>query len=179
MTRQAWIVVAVLVAALLVGGGAYVAITREQMAELLRAAFARYGLPEAWGEAFGRTESRLNPRAVSPVGAADDKLGRAYGATQITRRLLELVGGPSAEVLGASPDLQAEWTARLVAEGAAVKFRADGSSYLVRYGRPASLEDAGAVWNAGRRTFAELGPQHVTRVTYVPRLLAAYEEATA
>lgn len=176
MSRTGWLLVGLAALLLLAAGGAAVYVSRKQMADLLRASFARYGLDPEWGPAFGEVESRLNPSARSPAGASDDKLGGAFGSTQITARLLELVGGPSPAALLADPALQAEWTARLVAEGACVKFRADGTPYLKRWGRPGSLEDAAAVWNAGRQTFAELGPSHRTRLKYVPDLLAAYGE---
>lgn len=157
---------------------AIVALDKRKMAGLLRAAFERHGLPPAWGEALGRKESNLDSSAVSPKGAADDKLGGAYGATQITAELLRQFGGPSVAELRRSPELQAETTAELVDQGAALR-RIDGAWSIVFYGPPASLEDMGAVWNAGVRTFAELGPSHVTRAKYVPALRADLARAVA
>ena len=169
------LVVALLV--LFAGGAAVVVVVnREKMAQLLRDAFARHGLDPTWGEAFGVVESNLNPKARNESGP-DATLGGSYGATQMSRVLLSLAGGPTPEELLQDPALQAEWTARLVSEGAAVHF-VHGSPVLVRYGSPASLEDAGAVWNAGRQTFAELPVSHVTRTSYVPKLLAAAADAS-
>lgn len=179
MSRRAWLVVA-LVALLVIGGGtvAIVAADRRRMAALLRAAFQRHGLPPAWGEALGRAESGLDSSAVSPAGAADDALGGAYGATQITAELLRQAGGPSVAELRRSPELQAEWTAELVSQGAALVRSGAGWS-IVFYGPPGSIEDLAARWNAGRRTFAELGPSHVTRTRYLPRLLASLAGAAS
>lgn len=180
MSREGWILVAAGVALLVIGGGtvAVITIDKRRMAALLRAAFQRHGLPPAWGEALGRQESGLDSSAVSPKGAADDKLGRAWGATQITAELLRQFGGPSTAELLRSPELQAETTAALVENGAALK-RINGTWSIVFYGKPATIEDMGAVWNAGRRTFAELEASHVTRKNYVPSLRVHLARALA
>lgn len=156
---------------------ALIAADRRRMAQLLRAAFQRHGLPAAWGEALGRKESGLNSAAVSPRGASDDLLGRAWGSTQITAELLRQFGGPSTAELLRSPELQAETTAALVEQGACLR-KVAGAWTIVFLGKPATIEDMGAIWNAGRH-FAELGAAHVTRVSYVPQLRADLARALA
>jgi hypothetical protein len=151
---------------LLVGGGvAIVAIDRTKMARLLREAFKRHGLPESWGEAIGRTESNLVSTAKVLTGS-DGARGGAFGATQITWKTLEAHnGGPvgfTPEQFLASPELQAEWSAR-----------------IMKAGHPLTIEDAGSWWNAGRARFADLGSTHVTRVQYVPRLRANLAKSQA
>lgn len=160
MPRWAWIVGGVALVALL-GGGAVI-YSRSKIAALLRDAFRRYGLPPAWGEALGRVESGLRAGAVNLSGP-DGARGGAWGPTQITEKTARAHGytGPIAD-LTTDPALAAEWTARIAAAG-----------------RPATLDDLGAWWNAGRRTAAQLPPGHVTLTTYLPRLRAAASEAEA
>jgi Tfp pilus assembly protein PilX len=157
--KRGTIIVLAIVAVLVLGGGtvALVAIDKRRMAALLREAFRKAGLPPEWAEAIGRQESGLVSTAVNRSGA-DGERGGAYGATQITwRTLLAHAGGEvsfSPDEFLSRPELQAEWTARIMAAGA-----------------PQTIEDAGAWWNAGRKRFADLGPTHVTRTTYVPSLV--------
>jgi hypothetical protein len=162
VSARAWILVAVLVAALALGGGAAVVISRAELARVLREAFARYKLPAAWGEALGRVESNLTMAAKVLTGS-DGARGGAWGPTQITERTARAHGytGPM-DALTEDPALAAEWTARIAAAG-----------------RPATIEDLGAWWNAGRTTFGALPADHVTRTNYVPRLVAALGKATS
>lgn len=157
MSRKAWIVLGALVVLLVLGGGvAYYTATREKMRELLRAAALRHGLPPTWLEAIGYVESGWNSAATNYTGG-DLARGGAVGATQITIQTAKAHGftGTAAELLG-SPELQAEWTGRIAAAG-----------------KPLTIEDLGAWWNAGRRTASALPAGHVTLTTYIPRLRAA------
>jgi hypothetical protein len=162
--RAHWIALAVVAGLVLLGGGsvAYVAIERRRMAELLREAFRKAGLPPAWGEALGMVESNLNSIATNKTGA-DLKRGGAYGPTQITEKTARAYGfkGSMDELLQ-NPALAAEWTARIAAAG-----------------KPKTIDDLGAWWNAGRVSFALLDPSHVTRTIYVPRLRAALAKVQA
>lgn len=163
MTRNAWIAVGI-VALLALGGGtaAVIVVDKRRMAELLRGAFQRHGLPAAWGEALGRVESNLTLTAKVLTGT-DGARGGAWGPTQITEKTARAHGYTGRiQALTEDAELAAEWTARIAAAG-----------------RPSTLEDLGAWWNAGRLTFSSLPAGHVTREKYVPRLREALAKATA
>lgn len=159
MTRtEALALVAAVLLAAFVGWGTVELVTREGMAEKLRAAGERYGLPGSWLVAIGWVESRLNPAAVNGA-SPDGARGGAWGATQITLRTAQAYGYTgTGEELAADPDLQAELTAKILAAG-----------------NPSTLADAGAWWNAGKKTASALPAGHVTLTTYIPRLESAIE----
>jgi hypothetical protein len=131
---------------------------RERVREALRTAFEARGLPGEWGEALGWVESRWRLGATNMSGP-DGARGGAWGPTQITEKTARAYGySGDMAAFTADPDLAAQWSATIMAAG-----------------HPATLSDAGAWWNAGRASFDALPPDHVTRVTYVPRLLAALD----
>lgn len=149
----------VIVAFLLLGTGtAVIVYNRKQIADALGAAFERVGLPWDWGVALGMVESNLSMDAVNLTGG-DLARGGAWGPTQITEKTARAHGytGPI-DALTKDLSLAAEWTARIAAAG-----------------KPKTLEDLGAWWNAGRLTASRLPEGHVTLTHYIPRLLAAYE----
>ena len=163
MSRRGLVIAGALVALLLLGGGvAYYTATKEQMRRLLREAAARHGLPPSWLEAIGLVESNLNSGATNYTGG-DLARGGALGSTQITVQTAKAHGftGTPEELLG-SPELQAEWTARIMAAG-----------------NPLTIEDAGAWWNAGRARASSLPAGHVTLTSYIPRLRAALAKVAA
>ena len=163
------IAAAVLVLGALAAGGAAVVITwdKRRMAAELRAAFERHGLPGAWGEALGRKESDLDLRAVNLTGP-DGARGGSYGPTQISAQTARAWGySGSMERLRTDGAFAAELTAQMVAAGFAER-----AGNVYSYGPPASLEELGAVWNAGRAWTDPKLPAS-TRTKYVPKLRAA------
>lgn len=158
MTRAGWIALALVAALLMIGTGAAVFYDQKQVADALRDAFERAGLPGAWGVAIGQVESRLSIRTVNMNGP-DGARGGAWGPTQITERTARAYGydGPM-EAFTTDLALAAEWTATIASAG-----------------EPRTIEDLGAWWNAGRRSADSLPPDHVTRTRYIPRLVAALE----
>jgi hypothetical protein len=153
--KWTWLALAVLAGAAL-GGGLMVAIDRKRVAKALRDAFDVAGLPPAWGEALGRVESGLKLGATNLAGP-DGKRGGAWGPTQITEKTARAYGyeGPM-EALTTDLYLAASLSARIASAGS-----------------PITIEDLGAWWNAGRRSAEQLPEGHVTRTTYIPRLVAA------
>lgn len=136
--------------------------TRRKVADALWRAFEGAGLPGAWGEAIGRVESGLS-MAARNLSGTDGARGGAWGPTQITEKTARAYGytGPM-DALNRDLDLAASLSAKIAAAG-----------------RPMTIQDLGAWWNAGKRTFDALPADHVTRTSYVPRLLAALSEALA
>lgn len=111
----------------------------------LRDAAIVHNLDPAWLDALGWVESRWNLAAVNQAGA-DGARGGAWGPTQITARTARAwgYGGPM-EDLTSDPTLAADLTAAMVADGFAER-----GGMLYHFGRPTSLAQVGAVWNAGR-----------------------------
>jgi hypothetical protein len=153
-----WIALALLAGAAL-AGGVVVAIDRKRVAQALRDAFEAAGMPGAWGEALGRVESSLSLTATNLSGP-DGARGGAWGPTQITERTARAYGyqGPMERL---TTDLD---------------FAASFSAQIASAGSPGTVEDLGAWWNAGRRSFDSLPDDHVTRLRYVPRLVNALAE---
>ena len=110
-------------------------------------------------EALGYVESRWRLSAVNKSGA-DGERGGSWGPFQLSEKTARAYGylGPMAD-LTTDPDLAAGWAARILAARPG--------------GPPQTVEDAAAWWNAGRTSFAQLGPAHITRTDYVPKALAA------
>jgi hypothetical protein len=146
---------------------------KKRNAQLIRDAFARRGLPPEWGEALARHESGLNDQATNLVGP-DGARGGSYGMTQISERTAQAFDPAlSGAMLLASPQLQADVTAAMVAEGFAER-----GDKVYRYGPPSSVEQMAAVWNAGR-TWTDPSLPASVRAAYVPDLLRELERATA
>ena len=147
---------------LLVGGGtvALVAIDREKAKRLLGDAFQKAGLPREWGIALGIVESNLTSTATNLVGP-DGARGGAWGLTQITEKTARAIGykGPMRALLE-DPSLAADLSARLASQG-----------------KPETIDDLGAWWNAGRFTAAALSDDHITKRDYIPKLRAALARA--
>lgn len=172
MSRTTTILLVVVIGALLLIGGDYM-LTRKEIRDRLWVAFDAAGYPGEWGVALGLQESDLNPRAVNMSGT-DGARGGAWGVTQVTEKTARLYGytGPMQRFVD-DPVFAISFTLRLINEA-----------------RPQTLEDLGAWWNAGRRTFAALPETqkithkdgtieivpHRTRYVYVPSLLTHYQE---
>ena len=147
-----------ILALLAIGGGTAVILDRRQIANALRRAFEAQGLPGAWGEAVGIVESGLRMNARNLTGP-DGARGGAWGPTQITERTARGYGytGPMEALttdLGLAADLSAE---------------------IAAAGRPQSIEDLGAWWNAGHAHASDRSLPASTRDVYIPRLVAALE----
>lgn len=126
--------------------------------KVIREAAMRHGLNPDLHDAIGYVESRWDAAAKNLAGS-DGQRGGAWGATQITDRTARGAGftGKREELLDAA--VAAEWTCRIM---------------LTRPGgAPTTPEDAGAWWNAGRKSFADLPAANTARTDYVPKLIAA------
>jgi hypothetical protein len=178
--RRLVLVLLVLLVLALSAGGTAVVLTlserKKRNAKLLRDAFERRGLPPAWGEALGRHESGLNDQATNLEGP-DGARGGSFGMTQISERTAQAFDvALSGAMLLASPQLQADVTAAMVAAGFAER---GGKTY--RYGPPASIEQMAAVWNAGRLYTDPQLPASVTKskTGYIAKLRGALAAAEA
>lgn len=127
----------------------------------MRAAGIARGVDPAIMEALPKVESGYRMGAKVLTGT-DGARGGAWGPTQITERTARAHGytGPMVD-LTRSPELAAEWTARILAARPG--------------GAPKSIADAGAWWNAGRTSAAALPADHVTRRDYIPKATAALD----
>lgn len=139
----------------------------------LRSAALRHGIPPDILDTLGYVESpaghpwKLGTRSTHP---ADEALGGAWGPTQITEKTARLNGyDGSMDTLANDAWLSAEWTARLLKVGAK---NAEGK---VLRQTPKNMKDAATWWNAGRQSYSDLAPTHVTRRVYVPRALAVLD----
>lgn len=154
-----WVLAIALVLLVLTPGAAAVviAITTEQrrVRAALRSAAAARGVSPDVVDALAYVESRWRMGATNLTGP-DGARGGAWGPTQITEKTARAHGytGDMA-ALTQNAALAGEWTARILAARPG--------------GAPASVEDAAAWWNAGRTSFASLGPDHITRRDYVPK----------
>jgi hypothetical protein len=171
MGTTAKVAIAIALLVLLAWGGDVI-YTKAQVAAALRSAFEAQGLPPEWGEALGRQESSLNMKAIVNTGG-DALYGGSYGATQITQKTARGYGytGPMENLL-TDLNLMASLSAKIAAAG-----------------QPMSIEDLGAWWNDGVRTFDALPETktikhadgttetipHPTRYTYVPHLVSILE----
>jgi soluble lytic murein transglycosylase-like protein len=165
------------VAALLVLGYVMIYRPRKSVADELRAAADRYGLPGDWLVALGITESGLDPGARNLTGPDADR-GGAWGPTQITARTARAFGytGPM-EALTTNPALAADLTGNMISQGFAERSSnpaapESGPFKVARYGTPATFEDMIAVWNAGK-PFDALSDTSSTLASYYPRALSA------
>lgn len=127
------------------------------IAYALRQRFVAHGLPAAWGEVFGLTETLLRPSVVTTAG--DGARGGSYGPTCISRQTARAWGYTGRmEALNEDPFLAAELTAAMVAAG----FGEHGGQLVAdryvwnekhdsayAYGFPSNLDDALSIWNAG------------------------------
>lgn len=124
----------------------------------LREAARRHGIDPDLIDAIGYVESRWHADAKNLAGA-DGARGGAWGATQITDHTARGAGftGKREDLL--SIDVAAEWTMKIMLSRPG--------------GPPRTAEEAGAWWNAGRKTFEELPAANTARTDYVPKLHAA------
>jgi len=157
MSTAAKVAITIALFVLLAWGGD-VMYTKMQVADALRSAFEAVGLPPLWGEALGRTESNLRATAINNTGG-DAARGGSYGATQISQKTARAYGytGPMENLL-TDLNLMASLSAKIAAAGS-----------------PMTIEDLGAWWNAGHRTFDSLPADHITRTDYVPKLISNLE----
>lgn len=157
MKRDHIILLAVVIL-LLTGAGVAVAYTQKQIRDALWVAFDAAGLPGDWGVALGAVESGWVMTAVNMTGG-DLARGGAWGPTQITEKTARAHGykGPMSDL------------------NKSLSVMAGLSAVIAKAGRPSTLADLGAWWNAGRFHAADLPEGHVTLTTYIPRLLAAHE----
>ena len=162
MDRTTKILIGIGVGALLLlgGGVTIVAIDKARARKLLGDAFASVGLPREWGIALGIVESDLTSTATNLTGP-DGARGGAWGLTQITEKTARGIGytGPMSRLLE-DPTLAATLSAKLASQG-----------------KPKTIDDLGAWWNAGRFTAAALPEEHVTKRIYIPKLRAALTRA--
>lgn len=187
--RTTLLVVLAVVALLAVAGGTVVVKDRAAVREALRLRARLAGVSEDWLEALGETETRLGAWGFLNDTGADAVRGGSWGPTQISARTARAWGydGPM-EALTEDMDLAAQLTADMVAAGFAeltptsyLRDHPDAPYRPVRYGPPATFEDAMAVWNAGH-PWAELSATSKARTDYVPRArkyLAAIEARDA
>lgn len=125
----------------------------------LREAARRHDISADLLDALGKVESNWLLDATNHT-AGDEARGGAYGPTQITELTARQNGYTEPMVrLCEDAELAAEWTAKIMCARPG--------------GPPQSAEDAGAWWNAGKTSVTKLGPDHVTRREYIPRLAAA------
>jgi len=148
---------------------------KRSLAEALTAAAERQGIPPSWLLALAEAESGQVLSAVNRSGADMDR-GGSFGPTQISARTARAFGytGPM-EALTENPELAADLTARMVAEGFGERSTNRDAPESppfrpVRFGTPASFEDMLSVWNSGR-PYSEAPVS--TRTVYIPRALAA------
>jgi hypothetical protein len=157
MDRKTWIVLGMLLALIILGGVGMVAYSREETRRKIRRAFLNAGLDPLWGSALARQESNLINTARVLTGT-DGGRGGAWGPLQITLKTARGWGFTGDPELLHDPE---------VAAALAVK--------AIKDARITTLEDLGSFWNAGQRWFSKLPADHVTRVKYVPSLLAHYQ----
>ena len=127
------------------------------VAELIREAAQRHGLPESFVRSVAEAESALQPNAVSPKGA---------------RGVMQLMPG-TAELLGVDPNDPAENV-----EGGAKLLRA----LLLQYQNdPDQVRKALAAYNAGSGAVTKYGGVPTYRETqeYVERVLQRYHRKNA
>jgi soluble lytic murein transglycosylase-like protein len=171
--RGWWFIAAIVAAVVFLPGGAFVAVAvyrnrKEEMAAVrraLREAAVKHDVDPVILEAIGWVESNWKVDARS-TSAADEARGGAYGPTQITEKTARGIG----------------YTGPMDALRRDVQLAADLSAKLMRArpgGPPTTVQDAGAWWNAGRTSAAQLGPEHVTRRDYIPKAVAAYQKVLA
>lgn len=121
---------------------------------LLRQKAEDYGVDPEIAEAIGKVESGWDPNALNCTGS-DLARGCAVGATQITIATAQAYGFTgSKEALLASPETQAELTAKILADG-----------------NVSTASEAAAWWNAGRRSLLQAPSS--TKFDYYPKLVAA------
>jgi len=104
-------------------------------------------------------QALFDPKAAVNTGP-DGARGGAWGLTQITEKTARGYGymGSMSALLD-DPQLAASLSAT-----------------IANAGNPATIEDLGAWWNAGRKRAADLPEGHVTATTYIPRLKAALDK---
>ncbi len=160
--RTETIIVAAIVGLVALGGGAAVVVSKKRVRRALREAGVKQDVDPDILDALGYVESRWRLSAVNMSGS-DGARGGAWGPTQITERTARAHGytGPMS-AFTKDPDLAAYWTAKIM------RARPGGP--------PERIEDASAWWNAGRRSAASLDADHITRVDYIPKAIAALEK---
>lgn len=167
MSRIPWwaLALAVLFVVAVPGGAAvaFLAMSQEQrrVRQAARTAAAAYGIRPELLEALGYVESRWRMSAVNKSGA-DGARGGSWGPFQLSETTARAYGyRDPMELLTTDAEVAAAWAAKVLAARPG--------------GPPQTIEDASAWWNAGRTSFAGLGPDHVTRVDYVPKARAALD----
>lgn len=127
----------------------------------LRAAAKRFNLGRIADiiVGIGYVETRWKSGLVNNTGG-DAARGGAFGPTQITEKTARQHGFMGEmQLINMSPNVAAEWTCKILMGRPG--------------GAPQTAEDAGAWWNAGRSSADKLGPDHVTKKDYIPKLIAA------
>jgi hypothetical protein len=127
----------------------------------MRAAAKARSIDPAIMEALPKVESGYRMGAKVTTGT-DGARGGAWGPTQITEKTARAHGytGPMVD-LTTSPELAAEWTARILAARPG--------------GAPKTIADAGAWWNAGKTSATALPAGHITARDYIPKATAALD----
>jgi soluble lytic murein transglycosylase-like protein len=131
---------------------------RNSLRETFREAFRLRGLNPDWIDAITYVESHWNHKAINKTGG-DAVRGGSYGASQMSWKTLVSIGykGTIEEFL-ANPETQAYW-----------------SGVYMSQGNPQTFEDAITWWNAGKRSFASLPANHMTRTNYYPKAKKALD----
>lgn len=161
-----WALMLAAVAIVVIPGGAAVVLVnmneeQRRVRVAARNAALAYGLKPEILEAIGYVESRWRMSAVNKSGA-DGARGGSWGPFQLSEQTARSYGyRDPMELLTTDADVAAAWAAKILAARPG--------------GAPTTVEDAAAWWNAGRTSYAGLGPSHVTRTDYVPKALAALE----
>lgn len=141
------------------GEPSVIGMSRAELVALVRARAASWGWDPDWWQAIAEHESHMNPRARNLTGG-DAARGGSYGLMQISLK--------SARAWMKDPDFTPE---QLYDPN--IHLAVAGTGFATFKPAPKSLEDAAALWNAGRR-FADLPIDHQTRTAYVPAVLLAY-----
>ncbi len=142
--------------------------SRRKVREALRAAASRHGLEPDWLDTIGWVESRWRLSATNLRGT-DGARGGSWGPTMVSARTARAWGydGDMARFT-TDLDFAADFSAQLLEAGFGDP---GGRGQFQRYGKPASLEQAVAVWNAGVPELRQ-APER-TRDEYWPEASAA------
>lgn len=136
-----------------IGGRIYALFpSRKKVREALRRESIAGGLNPDWLDAISMHEGPYWKLNAINLTAGDAARGGAYGPTQITTKTARAYGySGDMEAFRKDANLAAKW-----------------SVIILKAGNPKSFADAAAWWNAGKRRFSDLAPNHVTRTKYWP-----------
>lgn len=131
------------------------------MPAFITAAF-KAGIPVSWALAIARKETSFVAKAVSPLGAGDDRLGRAWGAMQVT--------SATAKDLGFMPELSLAERGKRILDDPAAGISL-GCALLAKYQKrlgTIEFDDVAAAYNCGPGRVLDKRIPASTRNRYVP-----------